>query len=64
MPARYLSRPSDSATVLQAYETTELGTEVGDVLDVVEVDRPGGWLWCRSATAEEGWVPSNTVDYL
>lgn len=62
VPARHLSRLSDdTASVQTAYDTTELATQVGEVLDVITEDRDSGWLWCRSA-AGQGWVPVNTVD--
>jgi len=66
MPARYLSSRSGSeiATVLRPYDTSELNTQVGDELEVLEVDEPGGWLWCRSTAAAEGWIPSKTVTGL
>jgi hypothetical protein len=35
-------------------------TEIGDVLEVVE-DLERGWLWCRAASGEEGWIPIETV---
>jgi hypothetical protein len=45
-----------------AYDTTELPTQVGEVLDVLAEDLVSGWLWCRSSIAREGWVPISTVD--
>ena len=61
IPARHLSSSSGSATVLRLCDTSELSTEV---LEVTEVDSQSGWLWCRSTTAAEGWVPSNTLKGL
>jgi hypothetical protein len=62
VPARYLSGDSGRATVETAYDTTELATQAGDVLEVVLEDRPSGWLWCRSIDGREGWVPLTTLD--
>lgn len=62
VPARHLSAASGDAVVQTAYDTTELPTHVGEVLDVVAEDRPSGWLWCRSREGREGWVPVNTLD--
>lgn len=62
VPARHLSQSSRRATVLTAYDTTELPTEVGEVLQVVSEDLTSGWLWCRSSTGREGWVPVATVE--
>jgi hypothetical protein len=62
VPARHLSQPSGRAVVHTAYDTTELPTQVGEVLDVLAEDLVSGWLWCRSSIAREGWVPISTVD--
>jgi hypothetical protein len=62
VPARYLSQPSGRVIVTTAYDTTELPTQVGEVLEVVTEDLVSGWLWCRSDSGREGWVPVNTVD--
>lgn len=61
-PARHLSRSSGIAVVETAYDTTELPTQAGDVLEVVAEDLPSGWLWCRAADGREGWVPVKTVE--
>jgi hypothetical protein len=61
VPARYLSQPSGSAVVQTAYDTTELTTRAGEVLDVVAEDLVSGWLWCRSSDSQQGWVPVGTV---
>jgi hypothetical protein len=64
VPARHLSQTNDAAVVLVAYDTTELPTEEGDVLEVVETDELSGWLWCRAQDGREGWVPARTVSAL
>lgn len=61
VPARHLSTSSGSAVVVDAYDTTELPTEVGDDLEVIHEDPDSGWLWCRSAVGREGWVPIKTI---
>ena len=61
VPARYLSAASGPATVLRAYDTTELPTAAGDVLSVVEHDVEGEWTWCRAADGREGWVPDRKL---
>ena len=61
VPARHLSHPCARAVVQAAYDTTELPTEVGEVLEVIAADPVSGWLWCRSASGRnrrEGWVRS------
>ncbi|MGB3187577.1 MAG: SH3 domain-containing protein [Ornithinimicrobium sp.] len=62
VPARHLSRPSGTAVVQTAYDTTELPTRVGEVLDVLAEDLTSGWLWCRSSSGRQGWVPVRTVE--
>jgi hypothetical protein len=64
VPARHLSADLGPAIVRAAYDTTELPTLPGDVLEVLEEDRRSGWLWCRSAAGREGWVPVKTVEPL
>jgi Variant SH3 domain len=61
VPARHLSRSAGSAVVQTAYDTTELPTQPGDVLEVLAEDRRSGWLWCRTSHGAAGWVPANTL---
>jgi hypothetical protein len=61
VPGRYLSATSGDAIVHTPYDTTELSTQIGDVLEVVEEDVLGGWLWCRASSGQEGWVPTRAV---
>lgn len=61
VPARHLSQSSGHAVVIDAYDTTELPTVVGEHLEVVREDNESGWLWCRSAAGQQGWVPIKTV---
>jgi hypothetical protein len=62
VPARHLSSSSGSAVVVAAYDTTELATQIGELLEVVAEDLTSGWLWCRSPEGREGWVPIKTLD--
>ena len=62
VPARHLSASSGAAVVQASYDTTELPTEIGDVLDVIVQDLESGWLWCRSRNGREGWVPAKTLE--
>jgi hypothetical protein len=64
VPARYLSAPRGPAAMVEAYDTTELATRAGEVLDVLACDLEGGWLWCRSSRGDEGWVPVRTLGEL
>ena len=61
VPARHLSASSGEAIVRAGYDTTELPTQAGEVLEVVEEDRRSGWLWCRAVGGREGWVPATTL---
>lgn len=61
VPSRHLSADHGTATVIHPYDTTELATTAGEVLDVVERDEQSGWLWCRAADGREGWVPVRTL---
>ncbi len=54
MPARQLSRPSGAAVVHTEYDTTELPTRVGEVLEVIAEDSMSGWLWVPIRTVEKG----------
>jgi hypothetical protein len=62
VPARHLSQQSGEAVVEIGYDTTELPTRIGEVLEVLTEDRRSGWVWCRSSTGREGWVPIKTLD--
>ena len=62
VPSRYLSAEAGRAVVETSYDTTELATASGDLLEVVDRDDESGWLWCRSADGREGWVPTRTVE--
>jgi Variant SH3 domain len=56
------TRYGTPAVVRTGYDTTELPTHVGEVLDVVAEDLVSGWVWCRSREGREGWVPLKTFD--
>lgn len=62
VPARHLSADHGPATVEESYDTTELPTTEGEVLEVIRRDDLSGWLWCRNPSGREGWVPINTLD--
>lgn len=64
VPSRHLSAAEGEAEVVTAYDTTELPTSAGEVLEVIEVDDESGWCWCRSTTGREGWVPTRTLGPL
>ena len=62
VPSRYLSADTGPAVVETPYNTTELATSSGEILEVVDRDDESGWLWCRSTDGREGWLPNRTVE--
>jgi hypothetical protein len=62
VPARHLSGTSGTVVVQTAYDTSELPTQAGDVVEVVAEDLTSGWLWCRARDGREGWVPIKTLE--
>jgi hypothetical protein len=62
IPERHLDRQGASATVTEAYDTTELPTTEGEELEVLREDLTSGWLWCRAKDGREGWVPERTLE--
>jgi hypothetical protein len=62
VPSRYLSADTGRAVVVTPYNTTELATSSGEILQVIDRDDESGWLWCRSTDGREGWVPSRSVE--
>jgi uncharacterized protein YgiM (DUF1202 family) len=61
VPSRCLSADAGDALVETPYDTTELATARGEILEVLVRDDESGWLWCRATGGREGWVPSRTV---
>ncbi|MGP4111062.1 hypothetical protein ACTWP5_09130 [Streptomyces sp. 4N509B] len=62
VPDRHLSAPAGPAVVREAYDTTELPTAAGEILDVLREDPLSRWTWCRNAEGREGWVPDRTLE--
>ena len=58
-PERLLNREGGEHRALADFDGTELSFRAGDTF-VVESDECG-WLWCRNAAGERGWVPSNRI---
>lgn len=57
VPARHLSQPSGPAVAQTAYDTTELPTRIGDVLDVLAEDRSAGGCGADPAVASKAGFP-------
>ena len=64
VPSRYLSTGAGRAVVETPYDTTELATRSGDILEVIDRDDESGWLWCRSSDGRAGWVPSRSIEAI
>ncbi len=64
VPARYLSAEAGAAVVIAAYDTTELPTEAGAILEVLVDDLESGWSWCRAPDGREGWVPDRVLEAI
>jgi hypothetical protein len=59
VPQEFLAVSGDVAVLRRDYDATELYVEAADALE--ELERVGGWVRCRKATGEEGWVPRECV---
>jgi SH3-like domain-containing protein len=64
VPSRHLSAANGEAVVTAPYNTQELATSKGQILEVVERDDESGWHWCRATDGSEGWVPARTLDEM
>lgn len=63
VPERYLAHEApdlERASVLHDYDATELEAAPGDLLDVLGEEE--GWLWCRAANGQLGWVPTRSTE--
>ena len=59
-PEQYFRSGDDTTAIAIAdYSARELNTEVGETLE--SHDELNGWLWCRNAAGEEGWIPARTA---
>lgn len=61
VPARYLSTHVGEATVVTAYDTTELAVAAGAEVSVTERDDESGWWWCEDDAGGAGWVPQRAL---
>lgn len=55
VPVKYLKVQGDAAEVLQDYSAAELDAEVGEKFTALREE--AGWIWCKSGSGEEGWLP-------
>jgi Variant SH3 domain len=59
VPENYLEIKGETGTAMREYDTTELTVEAGERLEVF--GEVGGWLRCRRATGDEGWLPAENT---
>lgn len=59
VPVKYIRIKSDTATVVDDYDATELNVTVGEKLMVYKEE--SGWYWCRNKSGQDGWVPVENV---
>lgn len=62
VPKRYLERHGGDALVTHPYDTTTLDPAPGDILELIEADLEGGWLWCRDSRGRLGWFPIDQLE--
>jgi hypothetical protein len=62
MPARHLSQQAGRAVVRRGYDTANCRPGSAKVLEVIAEDSTSGWVWCRSSSDRQGWVPIRTVE--
>jgi hypothetical protein len=56
----FLEMTGDRATLREDYTAQELTIRVGDTLEILR--EVGGWLWCRTASGNLGWLPASHVN--
>ncbi len=62
VPGRHIDTSSQPPVMLASYDTTELRTNVGELLTVLDHDELSGWTWAANSLGQEGWVPDNTIE--
>lgn len=59
-PEAYLQQQiTNQAIASSDYSAKELDTSEGDEIEILS--ELGGWVWCRNAGGQEGWIPVRTV---
>lgn len=64
VPRRFLEGDGAERIVIEAYDTTTLDPQLGEVLELLEADPESGWLWCRDPRGAIGWFPISYVTAL
>lgn len=59
VPEGYVETLGEKGVARVDYDAAELSVEAGE--EVLVVDETYGWLLCRRATGEEGWVPAENL---
>jgi hypothetical protein len=55
IPEAYVSIEGHMCRMIRDYISKELLTNVGDKVDVVEIE--SGWAWVVNGKGEKGWIP-------
>lgn len=53
------STTNGQATALSDYTATELDTEIGEKLELIE--QLNGWAWVKNQRQQLGWIPINSI---
>lgn len=60
VPEAYLTVIDSTAELLRDYNATELDSEAGDNVEILE--RESGWALCRNADGAVGWLPEDKLE--
>jgi hypothetical protein len=62
IPSRILRQEGKIGPVRKGYDTTTLNPPIVDVLQVINENEEGGWLWCRDSRSRTGRFPENHLE--
>jgi hypothetical protein len=59
VPERMIERVGDAGVALLSYTARELSVQMGDLLDLMELE--SGWYWAANQAGETGWIPERNL---
>jgi quinol monooxygenase YgiN len=59
-PEQYITQETSQPKATEDYDATELSTELGEILVVVNILNE--WAWAKSSSGQTGWVPCKTLE--